>query len=405
VVLALAAALAGCGGTSSPPITFQHPLTVYSDLPLSGPQGQLMTSIENGELLALDQAHAHRRALDVGLEFLSDAPQGSGWTPSTTQSEARFAAQDADAIAYIGDFDSGATAISLSVTNPVDILQVSPSSPYVGLTNANPIDDKGEPGSHYLGGTRTFARLVPTDVQEARATVRFMRYMNVASLYTITDDAPYVSPFDSAIAPLTALDAPGAGITVVGSSQINSNSSAQPASYASLVATIAGSHADAVIVGAAADPGTEALWQELAQEDPGVKLFAPSTLATGPFLAALGEASEATFVTSPILPLDQYPQRSRKVLAAYRRQFGRPTAYSLYGYEAMSSVLAAIRRAGKHDGDRLDVVRAYFHLGLRKSVIGRYRISNGGDTSLTRFAGYGVRLGGELKELGRFSGA
>ena len=75
----------------------------------------------------------------------------------------------------IGDFDSAASATSLPITNAGDLLEVCPASPYVGLTDRSPCDDKGEPGSYYpAAGTRTFARLLPTDAQEASATVAFI---------------------------------------------------------------------------------------------------------------------------------------------------------------------------------------------------------------------------------------
>jgi hypothetical protein len=71
----------------------------------------------------------------------------------------------------------------------------------------------------------------------------------------------------------------------------------------------------------------------------------------------------------------------------------------------MASVLAAIQRAGKNAHNRLSVVDSYFHLGVRRSVIGAYRISQStGDTSLASFAGYRVGSAGELIELRRLSG-
>ena len=176
---------------------------------------------------------------------------------------------------------------------------------------------------------------------------------------------------------------------------MNSSTGALDTGYSSVAQTIAASGADAVIVGAAPDTGIEALWQELFTQLPHVRLFAPSTLATNPFLNAIGNAVSATYVTSPILPLNQYGPQAQGVLKAYTRVWRglTPTVWSLYGYEAMESVLAAIARAAKHghDGDRLDVARAYFELGYRHSVIGGYTINRHGDTSLARFVGYIVK--------------
>ena len=80
VVVALAAVLAGCGssGTQAGGYTYEKTLTVYSDLPLQGPQGGLMTSINDGEILALEQAHARGRDRNVSIALINDAQQSAG---------------------------------------------------------------------------------------------------------------------------------------------------------------------------------------------------------------------------------------------------------------------------------------------------------------------------------------
>jgi branched-chain amino acid transport system substrate-binding protein len=399
----LALVLAGCGSASPGP-DVGGPLTVYTDLPFVGPQQDVMQSIENGEWLALLSCRRHGR---IDLHCQSDEVNGhlvtlarvedgnaSGWDPADASAAATDAVQTNGAIAMIGDFDSAATATSLPITNAGDLLQVSPASPYVGLTDQSPFDDKGEPGSYYpAASAQTFARLLPTDAQEARATVAYMRSLGVTRLFAVTDTAPYAS-YDSVIATMVAADAPQSGIALAGQAQVNSSANASDTGYSSVAQAIAASGADAVIVGAAPDAGIEALWQELFTQLPHVRLFAPSTLATNPFLNAIGNAVSATYVTSPILPLDQYGPQAQGVLKAYKREWRlAPTVWSLYGYEAMESVLAAINRAAKHGhaGDRLDVARAYFKLGYRHSVIGGYTINSHGDTSLSRFVGYIVK--------------
>jgi len=365
---------------------------VYTALDRNGPQRYVMRDIYRGEQLALAWPNDFVRGRLITLQPLQDGDP-SGWTPAVAAAAATDATQSSSPIAYIGDFDSAATATSLPITNGDDLLQVSPASPYIGLTDASVYDVKGEPGSYYpAGGTQTFARLGPTDSQEATATVAFMRAIGVRRLFAITDTAPYAS-YDSVIATMVANDARHAGVQLVGSAQVNSATTPANGGYAPLARSIAAARADGVIVGAAPDAGIEALWRELYGALGAVKLFAPSTLATNPFLSAIGQAENVTYVTSPILPLSWYRgYRVRQVLRAYRQHWKQasPTPWVLYGYEAMRSVLAAIRWARNPD-NRLDVVRAYFHPGWReKSAIGPYWIDSHGDTSRSRFVGYGV---------------
>ncbi|MGI8802958.1 MAG: ABC transporter substrate-binding protein, partial [Solirubrobacteraceae bacterium] len=144
--------------------------------------------------------------------------------------------------------------------------------------------------------------------------------------------------------------------------------------------------------------GARALWQALHAAAPQAKLFAAGSLATPAFAAAAGPTAPATYVTSPVLEARRYPASAQEVLRRYRTTFGTdPTAYSLYGYEAMDSILAAIRVAGSHAGDRASVVRAYFALGVRDSVLGRYSVTANGDTTLANMAGYRVGPDGRLR--------
>jgi branched-chain amino acid transport system substrate-binding protein len=400
VAVGLAAALAGCGSASTQPggFTYENTLTVYSALPLQGPQATLMQSIVNGEILALKQAGGRAHGRPISFASLNDAPLTNGtWDGK----EPRAAGQDLDAIAYVGDYDSAATAISLPIINANDILQVSPGSPYIGFTDATRFDRPGEPRYFFLSGHDTFARLVPSDLVEAAASVRFMRDEGVRRLYVLSDSAPASAPYDSAIGAMVARAARANGLGLAGSRRFDS---AGGSSRGALIAALRKAQPDAVFVAAAPSGGVESLWRELHAALPALRLFAPSTLATASFLAATAPAASATFLTSPILPLAQYPPASRAVVRAYRRAFGTPaTALSLYGYEAMSSILAAISRA-RDPGRRLDVLAAYRNLGWRNSVIGRYRISASGDSSLTRFAGYAVGARGQLVELRLLNG-
>jgi branched-chain amino acid transport system substrate-binding protein len=384
VALACAALLAGCGGSGTQPggFTYENVLTVYSDLPLQGPQGALMRSIDDGEILALAQAHARGRDRNVSIALLNDATPG-GWNEKTTADAAREAGQDLDAIAYIGDFDSAATARSLLITNENNILQVSPASPYAGLTQTS---------FYYPDGYRTFARLVPSSSVEAEASVRFMRSLGVHSLYTLSDGEPY----DGAIAATVAADWAASGGRSAGSGTAGARTT---------LTRIVAAHPDAVFIGAAPSAAVESLWGELHSALPQVKLFASSTLATGPFLAAIAPFASRSYVTSPILPLSQYPPSAQRVLREYRETFASaPSAWSLYGYEAMASVLVAIERAHANPDRRLVVVHDYFALGQRDSVIGNYRIDGDGDSSQTTFAGYSVARRGQLVFVRRLSG-
>jgi ABC-type branched-subunit amino acid transport system substrate-binding protein len=65
--------------------------------------------------------------------------------------------------------------------------------------------------------------------------------------------------------------------------------------------------------------------------------------------------------------------------ASFRRLYGRdPGPYAAVGYEAMSAVLDAIRRAGPDATRRQAVIEQFFRGPERDGVLGRWRIEPSG---------------------------
>ncbi len=376
--------LAGCGGVgvSGASEATGNQLAVYSSLPLQGPDAAISAEIVDGERLALSQAGGHVGQFKVGYVSLDDAnPQNGRLDPEATSTNAKTAAQDTSTIAYLGELGSAATAVSLPLINAAGILQVSPASPYVGLTSA--LDaGQDEPERFYPSGKRNFGRLQPGDPAQASAQVQLMQSLGVHRLYVLDDQDPFEVPLGE----IVAGDAQQAGITLVGHDSIATSSPTTNA-YAGEVEKIERKRPDAVFFAGGAQPGAVALWQALHEADPHLLLLGTSALAEPPFLEAIGAPAAAqTYLTTPILPLADYPPQAARALADYRRQFGgRPGPYALYGYEAMSVVLDAIRRAGDHGNDRQTVIDRFLQTSNRDSVLGRYSMLSSGETTLDRY--------------------
>jgi branched-chain amino acid transport system substrate-binding protein len=392
--VALLGALSGCGGvgvSTAVPIP-GHELTIYSSLPLQGPEGAHSQQIVDGEKLALAQAGGRVGRYRINYASLDDSNTKSGeWSPGVTSTYARVAAQDTSTIAYIGDLDSGASAVSLPLINAAGILQVSPGSPYVGLTSS--LDaGQDEPDRFYLTGQRTFGRLMPGDPVQAAAQVRLMRTLGIARVYVLND----LDAFDAPLAAIVAEDAKRAGIEVVGEDEIDTSAGTE---FGGEVHKVTASGAQAVFFSGLPNPGAVALFQQLHAEDPHLRLLGSNTLArpgtpAGPgapaepsFAQQLGAAAHATYIATPLLALSLYPPAAQRVLEEYRERFHRaPGPFALYGYEAMSVVLLAIHRAGRHGDDRQRVIDKFFAIHDRESVLGRYSIQPNGETTLSSYA-------------------
>ena len=390
---ALAAVLswmAGCGGVAASNVAEATggQLAIYSSEPLQGPWAPVSEQIIGGEKLALRDANGRAGPFKIGYFSLDDAsPTTQRWNPAVTETNAEKAAQDTSTIAYLGDFNSAATAISLPLINAAGILQVSTASPYVGLTSSF---DAGqdEPERFYPSGRRTFARLQPGDTAQAAAQVQMMKSLGVHRVYVLDDQDPFEVP----LAQIVAGDAERAGITVLGHDSI---STVAGSTFTGEIEKIASSRPQAVFMAGGEGEGTPALWRGLGAAMPHAALLGSSSMVSPSFTSKIGAAASRTYLTTPVLAAALYPASAQAVLADYRRTFGvEGTPSALYGYEAMTVVLDAIRNAGSHGDDRQTVIDGLFSTSKRNSVIGSYSIEPDGEIVPAR---YGVDrvLGGQ----------
>ncbi|MGA2453803.1 MAG: branched-chain amino acid ABC transporter substrate-binding protein [Solirubrobacteraceae bacterium] len=380
-LVAMLLGVVGCGGVSVSDVAeaTNDSLTVYSSLPLQGPTASISQQIIDGEKLALADADDRAGAFKINYDSLDDASPTSGeWNPGITATDAKVAAQDTSTIAYLGDFDSGATAVSLPVMNEVGILQISPASPYVGLTSSF---DAGqdEPERFYPSGKRTFMRLAPGDTQQAAAQVQLMQSLGVHRLYVLDDQTAFLMP----LADIVADYAERAGIKVL---EHDSLSTAVGAVFTGEVEKIIDSGAQAVFLAGGEGKGAAALWRDLHKAAPQLQLLGSSSLASEAFTSQIGAAAVVTYLTTPVLPTALYPPLAQQVLRHYRSVFGAEGGpYALYGYEAMTVVLDAVRDSGARGNDRQTVIDRVFATKNRSSVIGRYSVQADGETTLSQY--------------------
>jgi len=392
VLGALSLGVAACGDDSSSGgggTVSGDELTVYSSLPLQGDSRPQSESVVNGEQLALQQAGGKAGKYSIKYVSLDDATPSAGkWEPGKTSADARKAAQDPKTIAYLGEFNSGATAISLPILNQAGILQVSPSNTYVGLTRSQGAD-KGEPDKYYPTGKRNYGRVVPADHIQAAAQVTYMKDNGVTKLYILNDKEVY----GKGLADQVADKAKAAGIQVLGNEGIDPKA----ANYRSLAEKVKSSGADGMFFGGITQNNGVQLFKDINAVNPSVKLFGPDGVAESAFSTKLGSAVEKqTYITNPTLDPKLYPPAAQDFFKEYKAKYGKtPEPYAIYGYEAMNAVLQAIKGAGDKGNDRQAVIDAFFNIKNRESVLGTYSIDENGDTTLTDYGGNRIK-GGQL---------
>ena len=345
--LLAAALLAACGGGEGD--GGEPTLSVYVSLPLRGDDGR---DAADGARMALAEAGGEAAGIPVAASFLDDAPGGGrGWTPVQVAANAREAIQDSTAIAYLGDFESGATRTSLPITNAAGMLQVSPASGAGDLVAP-------APGSEELpdaqpGGTRTFGRVIPSDRAQAAAGAGWAARLRFPSVATRSDGSGFgdamVAGFEDALSGPDLVRDPAALVYYAG----------EPASR---------------------PPSPSGDRQALMVTD-------------AELVPEVAAEPDGTLATAAALYPGQLPAAGRRFAREFAAEYGRPAGpYAAYGYEAMAVILDSIERASEPT-DRTAVIDAFFATSERDSVLGPYSIDEVGDTTLDRVSGYRYRAG------------
>jgi branched-chain amino acid transport system substrate-binding protein len=397
-LVAVAGLLGGCDGSTS---RGHHQITpgrlvIYTSLPMIGPSAPAGRAVLEGERIALAAAHGRVGRYTITLRKLDDATVASGGAdPGRTSANAELADQDPRTIGYLGDLDSGATAISLPLLNRADIPQISPLSTALGLTRGGPQASPGEPAKYYPSNIRTFARVVPNDAVQSAVQVSLQRAAGCRTVYLLYDDE--VEGRDAADS--DAVAAKRAGLDVLGFTQFDSGRDLR--ANAALGARLTRIAPDCVLVSALVQDGAVAVTDAVARALPHARLFMTSPLAVPAFVdPALGGVPESIdrrlLFTDPNLSTADYPPAGRRLEARLNRGGGSGAPEGMWGDAAMSLLLHAIRAAsadGRRDVTRTRVLHAIFATRHLPSVLGTYSIEASGDTTLRRFGVYRVRDG------------
>jgi branched-chain amino acid transport system substrate-binding protein len=337
-------------------------LVVYASQP-PGAADATSSDVLDAEQLAFKQAGSNVGRFTVKLATVHDYE---------TSADARAAVQDKRAIAYLGEIAPGTSGVSVEISNQVGLLQVSPTDTAVYLTQSSPAVS-GAPGHYYPASSTfhdTFARVVPTTVQEAKALVAEMQSLHLTKLYVSSDGSAY----GASVALEVRQDAGTAGIT--------------------LATGVTG--ADAVFYGGTAGPRATKALDQAASSSPAAKLFAPSALYDDSFVASLSAAAQQNlYVSAPGVAPSHQTAAQKAFASAFQTAYGHPPApQAIFGYEAMSAVMSVLRGAGANANSRALVVARFRALKDRQSALGTYSIQNG-DTDIASFV-IGHPAGGRL---------
>jgi branched-chain amino acid transport system substrate-binding protein len=371
-------------------------LTVYSSLPLSGASKPQSQAIVRGARLALEESGGVAGAHQITYVSLNDATRRAGaWTPQRVSRNARKAGQDESAIAYIGEFNSGATAISLPILNEVGIAQISPTNTAIGLTRDGPGADFGEPDKYYPTGELSYFRIAPNDRVQGGALAAAMRDRGCRRVASLSDAELY----GDGVAAWTRRHAKRLGLRIVLARKIRRYGPR----YRGLARRVRRARPDCLAFSGITANGAVPLFRALARRLPKADLFGSDGIGESGFTdpregGVPARVGRRVLITISVLPPAAYPPAGQDFFRRYGARYGdaTPDPYAVHGYEAMRLCLDAVAAAG---ANRSAVIAALRALRDRDSVLGTYGFDRFGDTTLRTFGLYGIR-GGSLTYAG-----
>jgi branched-chain amino acid transport system substrate-binding protein len=347
-----------------------------------------------GEKLALKERSNKGGKCTVSFTSLDDSTAQAGtWDAGQTSSNARKVSQDKNSIALLGEFNSGASAISIPITNEAGILQISPSNTALELTKDPGPSGKGAPGKYYPKGKRNYARVVAADHIQGSAQADWMKEKGVKKVYILNDRQVY----GAGVAKTTGDAAKRRGIKVVGTDGIDPKAP----NYRSLASKIKSSGADAMFFGGIVDNNAVQLYKDVGAALPDATLWGPDGVATTTFTQPLPAGiAKRTFITVATINPKDYGPKGQKFYKDFKAAYGgkKPEPYAIYGFEAMDLALDAMARAGDDCNDRSKLIDEVFATKNKDGVTGKYDIDKDGDVTLHQF-GRHIIVKGDLSPV------
>ncbi len=379
------------GGSSS---SGGNTIDFYSSLPLQGASTAQTDPMVKGIKLALSEANNKAGQFTVNYQSLDDSTAQAGkWDPNQTQANARKAATDPKAVFYIGEFNSGASEVSIPILNEAGVPQVSPANTYVGLTTNEPGSAPGEPQKYYPKGDRTYLRIVPRDTIQAAAGLETMKKDGCTKVAVANDKEAY----GTGLAALLELQKGKYGVNIVSNTGIDPT---QP-NFRSYASTIKGQGADCFYFAGIVSNGAVQITKDVNAAIPSAKIYGGDGVCTSSYTAASQHGVPASIdpkiqCTVATLDLPTYPG-GKDFLAAYKKAYGssNPDPYAIYGYEVMKLGLDTVGSLGAQGNDKAAVLKALFAIKARHSVLGTYGFDANGDTTLKSYGLYKVDKNGD----------
>lgn len=382
--------LAACGSatssTATPETTVSPQPTqtvrIYASLPLSGKSAGLGKSLLNAMQLALADTTTNTQVIgNFRIDFVAldnSSPDSEAANTDREKANAQKAAADPDAILYLGPLATATAQASIPILNQAGLAMVSPGATYPGLTKAIAgITKPGEPNIYYQTGKRNFFRLLPTDELQGKADASFTDAKLIARRVFIVDDG---TDYGAGLAKAYRDATPEYNLDITGVATLPK----EVAKYDEVVNQIRTAKPQAIFFGgyglAAAD-----FIKKVRAAGVTATLVGGGGMQDDVFLEKAGGDGQGAYASISGTDSAGLSPKGEAFVKAYRAKYGETLqSVTIYGYDAMSVGLAALKSANKKD--RAAIIEALFGIKRFNGASGIWNFDANGDTTSTIFS-------------------
>jgi branched-chain amino acid transport system substrate-binding protein len=362
-------------------------LKLYTSWPMQGAMIPEGTAMKRAIDLAVEHAGGMAAGYKIAVVNLDDAsPVTGSWDGTVEAENAQRAVADADAMVYIGTYNSGAAKVSMPITNKAGMAQVTVANTYPGLTK--PGNAPGEPGIYRPTGTVNYFRPFPSDDIQGAAAAKLAQCLGFKRVFILDDRQLY----GKGIADVFAKTAKELGFQVVGHEGVES----VDIDFRALLTRVKAANADLIYGGFVIDSGGPQVIQQmkaLGLFDAGAKFMGPDGLYSPALVeqATAAAVNNNVYVTFAGLPPDQLPtDLGKRFYTDYKAKYkDEPIGWAMYAYQATIVTVDAINRAGAKD--RAKILEALRSTKNVEGITGRFSFDDNGDTDRTDMGGFQVK--------------
>jgi branched-chain amino acid transport system substrate-binding protein len=357
---------------------------IYASLPLSGSSKNNGQALVNAMRLALsDFTGGTGMVGNFKIEFVpldNASAAANGPDPARESVNAYQAAADPAAIVYLGPNGTANAQVAIPILNRAGLTMISTGTTYPGLTKSiASITAADEPAKYYPTGVRNFFRLLPTDELQGRADAGYTDAKLQKRRVFVVDDG---TSYGVGLSRSYEAAGPDYDLTLLGHASLTD----KPDNSDQVAEQIRQAKPEVIFFGGSAQPGAR-LKTKLQNAGLQADFLGGGGIQSDAYLQAAGPSGEASYASLAGIAASGLSSRGAAFLKEYRDKYGDGIqGTTIYGYDAMSVGLTALRQA--NSPDRAAVLKQVAGLKNYAGATGRWSFDQNGDTSLTVFSFY-----------------